>query len=126
MSSPPNAQPERNAAIVEYYLGPPRRTLQEAGDEFGLTRERIRQIVNAYGPGTSRRTSLTQLRRFTAAIAAVAKLEERRLEHGTLRRYRGSMKEFPPCRCKACLEANRTYTYKYQPQRKKEQNHGSS
>lgn len=34
---------ERNQTIIEMYLG--RKTLQEIGDEYGLTRERVRQIV---------------------------------------------------------------------------------
>lgn len=40
---------ERNAELVMEYLAEPRRTLQEIGDKYGISRERVRQIASWAG-----------------------------------------------------------------------------
>ncbi len=35
----------RNVAMIATYYGPPQRTLKETGDLFGVSRERVRQIL---------------------------------------------------------------------------------
>jgi len=71
---------KRNDYIVEQFLSPNNRTMQDIGDEFGISRERIRQIlkdnnVSATAGGATARGKLRRER------------EEQELADRTERRY---------------------------------------
>ena len=90
------------------------RTYQEVADMLGVSRQRVGQIARENPGFQSRQGRWPKIayQRFGRAVARAAQLEQRFQEHGTLRRYRGDMKEFPPCHCEACREANKKYTYR--------------
>lgn len=94
------------------------KTLQEIGDEFGVTRERIRQVLAAAGVTGTPWTGYKPLhyRRVFDGLAKLARHidqscppESENFPHGTLRGYRRG------CKCAACRGANASY---YRPARR--------
>lgn len=84
-------------------------TLQEIGDLFGVSRQRVAQII---GPGVAQNAQrqAAQRRRFFKAVAIAAKHELAR-RHGTRYRY------VQGCSCVECRAANTAY-YKQVRRRK--------
>lgn len=79
-------------------------TLQEIGDRFGCTGERVRQILRELGIPRQRLTR-TETGRVLRAVVTAARLEERArrgLPHGTRCCY-----GYYRCRCEECTRANR-------------------
>lgn len=91
-------------------------TLQQIGDRYGLTRERVRQILAGQGVTGTPWTgfNVTHYRRVFQGIASVARRieqtcppESEHFPHGTVRGYmRG-------CSCVRCRTANRERCYAY-------------
>ena len=89
-------------------------TLQQIGDEFGLTRERVRQILADQGVTGTPWTGYKPLhyRRLAQTVARVAQLvvqnarpDDEHYPHGTVNGYmRG-------CTCDDCRTANRERVY---------------
>ncbi|SRR6266567_1862936 len=102
---------ERNQAIVERYadLG----NLSIVAREFGITRERVRQIVVAKAGGTAGRSRLypeVKIRRLFSAVSYVARREHAR-RHGTVLRYNYG------CSCVKCREAWAAYKRRWWAER---------
>jgi hypothetical protein len=121
---------ERDYAIVHSFDTKPYPTLQELAARYGITRERVRQILVANGVTVRGRPQLPftkcEYRRLMNAVKRAAEIELRKEEHGTLRRYRGGRAAFglPSCKCDLCLQANRDRTYNalgYKPKRTREE-----
>lgn len=93
------------------------KTLQEIGDQYDITRERVRQLLAEQGvtgtPWTGYK--LLHYRRLASGISALARHidqkcppESEHYPHGTLRGYRRG------CKCAPCRRANADY---YKPVR---------
>lgn len=87
-------------------------SLQRIGDEFGLTRQRVHQLLAPYDELKRPSVSTTKIRRVFDGIGSLAAAAERN-KHGTLNRYYGNHRAFPACRCAECTRANRDHCYRY-------------
>ncbi len=84
---------DRHRQIIEYWNGGKwgGHTLQETGDKFGITRERVRSIVSKYGLKRNLKPPTEP------KPPRVAK-------HGTRNEY-----QYWGCRCEICNKANTDY-----------------
>ncbi len=80
-------------------------TLEEIGDRFGVSRERIRQICAAAGVG--RPLTDVHYRRFFSTVGKVARKQARAANGGSLSQHGGNGARYTMgCRCPACTKAN--------------------
>lgn len=98
---------ERNIEIVRL-RHVERLTLGQIGDRFGLSYERVRQIlIKQTGSADYPGPPLSHYKRIAEAVAFVARREHTR-RHGTARRYALG------CKCRECRKANADRHLRYQ------------
>jgi len=89
------------------------RTLQEVGDEFGITREYVRQILKAQGETPFRvqpeSVEVMQVRRMFRAVAVAARHQLRADRGGSLAMHGTRSRYERGCPCDACRGAMRDY-----------------
>ena len=107
-------EPTRNQEIVLMFKSGTEVTLQQIGDKYGITRERVRQILrdNNVSGGDNMKSRMDEKnRRLLEKRAAIMEARALRQAHGTPRRYGMG------CRCDECRKANTDRCREYRHKR---------